>query len=60
MKKGILFAIGFGIGAMMFLISGINWAPASPNCAGCTTVHPGVHRSRCNETPSGQWICETP
>lgn len=60
MRRGVLFAIGFGIGGLMFLIGGVNWQPPASSCAVCTAVHPSTHRSRCTETAEGEWICEAP
>lgn len=60
MRRGVLFVIGFVIGALLFVMGGVNWAPAAPNCPGCSAVHPSMHRSRCNETAQGGSVCEVP
>ncbi len=60
MRRGVLFVVGFVIGALLFVIGGVNWAPAAPNCPGCSVVHPSLHRSRCNETAQGGSVCDVP
>jgi hypothetical protein len=60
MKKGLLFVVGFGIGAMMFVVGGVNWQPTSSNCAGCAPAHPSMHRSRCTDAVNGLSVCEVP
>lgn len=60
MKKGLLFVIGFVIGALLYVIGGVNWQPANSNCPSCAVVHPSMHRSRCTEAANGVSICEVP
>jgi hypothetical protein len=60
MRKGVLFVVGFVIGALMFVIGGVNWAPAAPGCPTCAVVHPHLHRSRCTASAQGGSTCEVP
>jgi hypothetical protein len=57
-KRMILFAIGFAIGASLFLIGGISWQPPSPKCSGCAILNTNVHDPRCTEAVQGGWVCE--
>ena len=57
-RRVILFAIGFAMGALLFLIGGISWQPTPPKCPGCAVLSPNIHNPQCTEAVQGGWICE--
>jgi len=56
-KRVLLFAIGFAIGVMLFLVGGISWQPPPPKCPGCAVLNPSIHNPLCTEAVQGGWIC---
>jgi hypothetical protein len=57
-RRLLLFAIGFVIGGLMFLIGGINWQPAPPSCSGCAVLNSNIHNPECTDAVQGGWICD--
>jgi hypothetical protein len=57
-KRALLFAIGFVVGALLFLIGGVSSPPTPPKCPGCAVLSPSVHDPDCNVAVQGGWTCE--
>lgn len=57
-KRVVLFSIGIVLGALLFLIGGISWQPAAPECHGCAIVNSTIHSSDCTQAVQGGWVCE--
>lgn len=57
-KKVVLFAVGFTLGGMLYIIGADTSTPAAPACPHCAVLSPAIHSPGCDVAVQGGWICE--